>query len=127
MKTHQSFSKIASIVIAQYKGNDPSFKNRASFWIDHLGDLPFDQITPDDIEEGLAKYIARGKLKVIRVGHGPGAVEFESTGKPLSPATINRMRIAVSSIVKFAKEKYLLPNTYISPVKGTRRQNLQEI
>ena len=57
---------------------------RISFWCDQFGDKSLTDITDDDVDDALVALAQRGRL---RSGRG---IETEKTGKPLSPATINR-------------------------------------
>ena len=107
------FGDTATMLIAAYKGPDHSFVTRSKFWIDQLGNKPWVDITPDDIERGLSIYMALGKSKVIRSGKPPNVTRrIVSTGEPLAPATINKMLMDFPSLTKMAKERYLLPLSY---------------
>jgi integrase len=120
MQLDAKFSDTVSILLASYRKKDPSFVTRSKFWMNVLGDLTWKDITCDHIQHGLALYCAKGKERTI-MGEGQKHILI-NTGEPLAPATINRMRIQISSLVKMAKAQYLLPATYVSPAKATVRQ-----
>ena len=117
------FGDTATKLIAAYKGPDHSFVTRSKFWIEQLGNKPWGDITPEDIERALGFYMAAGKSKVIRSGKPPNVTRrVVSTGEPLAPATINKLLMAFPSLTKMAKERYLLPRSYQSPTKFVTKQ-----
>lgn len=88
-----------------------------------LGNKPWFDITTEDIERALAIYMAAGKSKVIRSGKPPNVTRrVVSTGEPLAAATINKLLMAFPSLVKMAKERYLLPCSYQSRTKFVTKQ-----
>lgn len=72
------FGDTATKLIAAYKGADHSFITRSKFWINQLGNRPWVDITPEDIERALAVYMAAGKSKVIRSGN-PMNIKWQLT------------------------------------------------
>ncbi len=67
MASTHLFKDLAQVILANYGGQDPSFKSRLSFWIHQFGDRDIASLAPDDIEDGLDALIARGKIKAIRL------------------------------------------------------------
>jgi integrase len=117
------FGTRATQLVAKYEatgGKDHSFPQRARFWIAFIGDKPWLDITPEDIERGLSQYINTGKQKVLRNGDKRMVV---ATGAPHSGATINKLIMAFATLCKLAKKEYgIVPKTYISPTKYVEKQ-----
>lgn len=88
---------------------------RFGFWNDHLGQRPLKDITPDEVDEVVAKLVMRGKLRPRRGG------QCEPTGKPLAPATINRYISSLQSVYKFARKNRLLPRNFTPPTAGIEK------
>jgi integrase len=117
------FGDTALKLIATYTGPDHSLVTRCHFWIAQLGHKPWLDITPEDIERALSVYMAAGKSKVIRSGRPPNVTRrVVATGEPHAPATINKLLMAFPTLVKMAKERYLLPRSYQSPTKFVTKQ-----
>ena len=85
---------------------------RLLFWVGRFGDREILEITPDDVDQGLAVLAERGKLRPVRNG------EPVPTGKPLSPATLTRYGTDLAGCFRFARRQRLVPRTWTPPTKG---------
>jgi integrase len=120
------FTDLAQAVIAAYSGRDSSFPSRLQFWIDHFGCQDISAITSDDIEDGIDSLISRGKLQVLvkRTGENKRkcSASLISTGKPLSPSTVNRYVACLGTMFKDLRRMRLLPRGFVSPMRDVARQ-----
>ena len=98
-QTPKTVAEIASVFLSLTPMRDAMIRPRLSFWIDRFGTKPMAELTPDDIDAGLAE------LETL-----PG-----KNGKIKSGPTVNRYRMALQSAIRFAKQKRLLPRGWISP------------
>jgi len=123
MSTSLKFNVLCDGVIASHQGRDPSFATRAQFWINYFGDRDITTMVTDDIEDGITELIRRGKLKPeTQKINGKITAKIISTGKPLSPSTVNRYISVLGTVFKDLKKMRLLPRGYINPMRGVGRQ-----
>lgn len=98
-KSPETVAEIAAVFLSLTPVRDRMYKARLQFWVDRFGDKPLADLTPDDADAGLAE------LETV-----PNA-----KGKFKSGPTINRYRMALQSMIRFARQKRLLPRGWISP------------
>lgn len=96
--------------IGSYEGRDPSLLGRLQFWQGALGHHELTTIDAEMVDAELVKLVERGVVHNIR---GAGVVK---TGKALSPATLNRYRAALASVIKYAKRRRLIKLSWRSPL-----------
>jgi integrase len=98
-QTPETVAEIASVFLSLTPVRDQMLKSRLQYWTDRYGDKPLADLSPDDVDAVLA--------------------ELETTpsksGRFKSGPTINRYRMAMQSMVRFARQKRLLPRGWISP------------
>lgn len=98
-QTPKTVAEIGAVFLSLTPVRDPMLRTRLSFWLDRLGDKPLADVDPDDVDAVLA--------------------ELETTpnknGKFKSGPTINRYRMAMQSLIRFARQKRLLPRGWTSP------------
>lgn len=124
MKTSLNFDVLCEGVIAAHHGRDPSFGNRARFWISYFGDRDITTMVTDDIEDGITELMRRGKLKPeTQKIDGKIVSKIIATGQPLSPSTVNRYVSVLGTVFKDLKRMRLLPRGYINPMRGVGRQS----
>lgn len=100
-QTPKTVAEIASVFLSLTPVRDPMLKTRLAFWSARFGDKPLVDLSPDDVDAGLAE---------LETTPGP-------SGKVRSGPTINRYRMALQSAIRFAKQKRLLPRGWVSPFK----------
>jgi integrase len=98
-QTPKTVAEIASVYWSLTPKRDAVNKSRQTFWIDRFGDKLLAELSPDDVDQALAE---------LETQPGP-------TGKMRSGPTINRYRMALQSVIRFARQKRLLPRGWISP------------
>ena len=104
-----SFRELADEYFRKWKGKDISRVARVGWWVDRIGDEKLIDIDQDLIRRHLKAYSA-GKAER---GNGRGLTKGQTakTSRTRSHATINRMKAALSALLKFAvNEGYLNTN-----------------
>lgn len=95
----KTVAEIASVFLSLTPMQDMMRQARLKFWIDRFGDKNLAELSPDDVDAALS--------------------ELETTpnkhGKFKSGPTINRYRMAMQSLIRFARQKRLLPRGWVSP------------
>lgn len=81
---------------------DATINSRLDFWIERFGAVRLVDLSPDNVDAALAE------LKTTPNKHG----------KFKSGLTINRYRMAMQSLIRFARQKCLLPRGWVSPFTG---------
>lgn len=102
--------------VAGYQGRDDALPARLDFWRSDLGDFELTDITGEIVEASMDRLASRGQLQR---GLGPGAQQ--RVGRPLSPSTLNRYRAALGSLIKFARQRRLVPRAWVSPLNGVEQ------
>ncbi len=97
----QTVAEIAAVFLSLTPMRDTMIRPRLSFWVERFGTKPLAELTPDDIDAGLAE-----------LETSPG-----KNGKVKSGPTVNRYRMALQSAIRFAKQKRLLPRGWVSPLQ----------
>lgn len=98
-ETPKTVAEIAAVFLSFTPVRDPMLKSRLSFWTERYGDKPLADLSADDVDAALAE---------LETTPGP-------SGKMLSGPTINRYRMAAHSLLRFARQKRLLPRGWVSP------------
>lgn len=96
---------------------------QVDWWLARLGDRLLTDIRPDDVRLALNQY-ANDTVKVfVR-----GKAERRDTGRPRSPATVNRMRAMLGTIYRQARQEWGL--TLESPLRAVparREENKRKV
>ena len=102
--------------IDAYEGRDTSRAGQLRWWEATFKDRTLASITTDEICNALEDFASGQALRWDGVEAG-GRPKFTSRGTPRKPATVNRMRAALSAVFRFAIEQRLLKR---NPVEGIR-------
>ncbi|MDD2663861.1 MAG: site-specific integrase [Dechloromonas sp.] len=97
--TPKTVAEIASVFLSLTPVRDRMYKPRLQYWIDRFGNKPLAELEPDDVDAVLAEL----------------ETTPSKTGRSRSGPTINRYRMAMQSMIRFAKQKRLLPRGWNSP------------
>lgn len=114
-----SLSALADTYMVGYRGLDPYLGSRLQFFVEILGSKNACDIDADDVQDCLDALTNRGKLH-NRGGTKSGG-EMIKLHKPLAPATVNRYRTSLQSVLSWAKKKRLIPKGWTNPVTDTER------
>lgn len=110
---------LLDVFMATYQGRDAQYGTRVAYFVSQFKDKPACLIDADDVENALDALTLRGKL-LNRGGTKRGG-ELVTTNKPLAPATINRYRTNLQSILSWARKKRLFAKGWQNPVCETER------
>ncbi len=94
---------LADQYLKQWNGKDTSRAARIAWWVDRIGMNALIDIDPPLIRDHLKEY-ADGKAKRGN-GRGKSKKNTAETNRPRAPATVNRMKAAISALLKFAMEE----------------------
>jgi integrase len=111
-----AFSTLTRRYMDAYQGRDTSRAGHIRWWEAQFGDRPLGSITTDDVCDAIEDFARGPALRWDGVEAG-GRPKFTSRGTPRKPATVNRMRAALSAIFRFAIDERLLKR---NPVEGVR-------
>lgn len=92
-------AEIAAVFLSLTPMRDPNLKDRLQFWIDRFHDTALAELSTDDVDAALAEL----------------ETQPNKHGKFKSGPTINRFRMAMQSLIRFARQKRLLPRGWVSP------------
>ena len=104
--TPQTLREIAAVYNSIVRSKEDGHAARLQFWVNKFGDKLLADLSPEDADAGLAEIEATPSRR----------------GGPRSGATINRYRMAIQSLIKFARQKRLLPRGWHSPFADIPQQ-----
>ena len=102
-----TFAELVDQYMAQWSGRDQAIHFKVKYWRDVFGEYPLLDIDRQMIRVALDEYAAGVALR----GDGRyknGKPRLKYAGRKRSPATVNRMKPAVSAIFKYAIGKDLV-------------------
>jgi integrase len=99
--------------VAGYQGRDEALPARLDFWRADLGNHEMTALTAEIVESAMDRLADRGQL--VR---GRNDLADRRTSRPLSPSTLNRYRAALGSLIKFSRQRRLVPRSWPSPLTG---------
>ena len=101
-------------MVASSPDLDSGSLHRLEFWVGQLGTLLISDISADHVDDALDVLVRRGKLRTGR------RITTESSGKPLSPATVTRYVSTLGGVYRWAKSQRLLRKSHIAPTRGVQ-------
>lgn len=113
-----TFAKLAELFAAAppMKGTRYWDAGHLEFWIDQFGPLRLGEVTHGEINAAVAALQVRPAMRATSTGPKP-------TGKPLSPATINRHLSTLSAVMNFALKRGMIE---AHPMKAGKVEKLTE-
>ena len=114
-----TLADLADAFFAAYSGRDRSLVTRIGHWVAILGNRPLVDITEDDLETVLLA-LAKGQALTYSGGAIRGG-NVTTLPRRRSPATVNRYRAALATLIKWARSERLIPKRWESPIKFTDR------
>ncbi|MCA3220135.1 MAG: site-specific integrase [Burkholderiales bacterium] len=106
---------LVDLYMAAYKGRDASRGHYLLQWCQLLGDRRAHALTADDVDAGMAHFAATPAQRFLGRDKATGAPRWKVLG-PRSPATLNRLRSALSALLRYAKRQRWLPRGWVNPV-----------
>lgn len=116
--------QLADAYCITYRGRDRSKLARVEWWVAKLGEVRVVDLDADLIADLLDEF-EREPVMRFKGRDKDGRKVFEPHGQR-KPATVNRQKATLSSLITFAKDRRLLPRGWTSPlrdVKGRRENN----
>lgn len=125
-----TYAECAREYLNQWQGRDVGLPKRLDYWTRSIGDMRLSDITADVIRTQIKEY-ADGK---VQRWDGPMVVGYKlrETNKKRQPSTINRMKAAGSTVLKYAvAQGYLNDNPFrkvpgLTENKGRQRYLSEE-
>jgi len=103
------------LYMAAYRGRDRTRPTYLAYWCELIGTLPLAALDADRVAEAMATFAREPARRYL----GRDRSTNQPVWKPLgqrSPATLNRMRSALSALMRFAKRRRLVPRGWTNPV-----------
>jgi len=122
--------QLADAYCVTYKGRDHAKLARVEWWCAKLGDTKVVDLDADRIADLLDAYADEPVTRYRGKGADgkPVICTASKDGKPFGPrkpATVNRMKSTLGSLITYAKDRRLLPRGFASPLRDVpgRREN----
>jgi integrase len=116
------FSRITRQYMENFNGRDTGRPGQVRWWTANFGDRLLADISADDICQALEAFSRGEALRWDGIAPG-GKNKFTGTGRKRSPATVNRMRAALSSIFRYAMDEGLVRRNPVQEVRGRTEDN----
>lgn len=108
--------------IAAYRGRDGMRFYRLKTWLRFIGARPLADITPEEIEEALARLAAEpSRVFAGRDAEGNRIFRKKQTGLR-SDSTINKFHVALGGLYTWCRKNRLLPRNFQSPVRQVEKR-----
>jgi integrase len=117
-----AFSTLTRRYMDDFQGRDTGRPGQIRWWDTKFGDRCLSDITSDDVRSALDDFARGQSLRWDGIAPG-GKPKFASRGTPRSPATINRMRAALSAIFRYGIDEGLLKRNPVEGVRGRTENN----
>jgi integrase len=106
---------LADVYMANFAGRDASRAYTVAFWVRELGDRRLIDLDADAIADVLDRLAATPVTKYV--GKDAGGKKILRTFGRRAPATINRLKSVISSMLSFAQRRRLMPRGWQNPCK----------
>ena len=116
------FTTLTRRYMDAFEGRDTGRPGQIRWWAAKLGDRTLSDITADHVRQALDEF-ARGEAMRWDGVEAGGKPKFTSRGTPRRPATVNRMRAALSALFRFAIDEGLLKRNPVEGVRGRTENN----
>lgn len=107
---------LADVYMANFTGRDTGRPYSVAFWVGELGGRRLIDIDADAIADVLDRLAATPVTKYVGVDSETGQKRLRTFGRR-APATINRLKSVISSMLSFAQRRRLMPRGWLNPCK----------
>lgn len=111
-----TLAHVASLYLDAYQGRDMTRPHRIAAWVRLLGERPFSNLTPEDLDAALAT-LAREPARVFAGTDADGNPIFRRKTGQRSGATLNRYLVALGALYTWARRARLVPRGFESPTR----------
>jgi integrase len=108
---------LADVYMADFPGRDATRSYTVAFWLRELGDRRVLDIDADCIAEVLDRMITSPVHKYAGRDPETGKPILRSHPRKRKPATINRLKSVISSMLTYAQRRRLMPKGWLNPCK----------
>lgn len=106
---------LADLYLAAYRGRDASRAHYLRQWCALLGSVRVRELDPDAIADALHAFATQPAQRFLGRDKTTGEARWKNLGLR-SPATLNRLRSALSALLRYAKRQRWLPRGWQNPV-----------
>jgi integrase len=110
--------EVVDAFMAGYSGRDGSIAQRLAWWVERMGEVKLRDLDGDVIADHLDALAASGARRYA--GRDADGRRVYREHAPRAPATVNRYRQALASVVTWAMHRRLTPKGWQHPVRGIR-------
>jgi integrase len=114
-------AQLADLYVAAYRGRDSSRLHYLAEWVARLGPQPVRALDADLIADHLEAWYAEPARRFLGRDFDTGEPRWKALG-PRKPASYNRMRSALSALLRHAKRQRFLPRGWANPVLDVEAQ-----
>jgi len=107
---------LADVYMANFAGRDTTRTYSVAFWVRELGERGLIEIDADAVADVLDCLVATPVTKVVGKDPLTGEKRLRTFGRR-KPATINRLKSVISSMLSFAQRRRLMPRGWSNPCK----------
>lgn len=112
---------LVDLYMAAYRGRDASRGHYLLQWTELLGPRRVRDLDADAIDAALGVFATQPARRFLGRDKATGAARFKDLG-PRKPATLNRLRSALSALLRHAKRQRWLPRGWVNPVLEVEAQ-----
>jgi integrase len=119
---------VINTYMAGYTGRDPGRASALRMWQATLGERFLDEVSADDVAEVLEALAEQPVMRYAGKDPATGQALYRAHGQR-APATVNRAKVVLGSIFKYAKDQKLISRGHVSPTKaipGLAVNNVQD-
>jgi len=89
----------------RWHGKDQGRPYHVRWWREQLGDRPVQNLTKREVRDKLREYKA-GKVQRYNGAEANGKAKLKETDRSRAPASVNRLRGALESVLKYGREEH---------------------
>lgn len=115
--------ELADAYMAGYRGRDQSRGHSLDLWCEQLGDRLAVELDVDQVADALLHFAQTPARRFLGRSKATGEIRWKVLG-PRAPATLNRLKSALSALFTWAKDRRrrLLPATWPNPCRDIPRE-----
>jgi len=114
-RTLPTVSELTALYVGAYAGRDQSRLQTLRRWSAAIGHLRIDQLDADLVADALQTFAMTPARRFLGRDKATGVARYKDLGQ-LGPASLNRLRSALSALLRFAKRRRLTPKGWVNPV-----------